>query len=113
MVAGDIFPVLVNRAAPYLATPLVHIYNSISISHTWPNLWKIEYVTPIPKKNVPECANDLRNISCTQLFSKIYESFVLEWVTGQVFLQDNQFGGVKGRSTEHFLNLNLIYFVLN
>ena len=103
MVAGDIFPALVNRAAASLAFPLAHIYNSVSISHVWPDLWKIEYVTPIPKKNVPQSAGDLRNISCTQLFSKVYETFILEWVTGQVVLRDNQFGGVKGRSTEHFL----------
>ena len=102
-VQGDIFPNLVNRAAPFLSVPLTHIFNSITITHDWPDLWKIEYVTPIPKKGIPQTANDLRNISCTQLFSKLYESFVLEWVTAQVKLRENQYGGVKGRGTEHFL----------
>ena len=103
MVKGDIFPSLVNRVAPSLAIPLTHIFNSITTTHQWPDLWKIEYVTPIPKKPVPQSANDLRNISCTQLFSKIYESFVLQWVTDQVKLRNNQYGGVKGRGSEHFL----------
>ena len=102
-VKGDIFPCLINRCAPLLATPLTHIYNAISISHEWPSLWKVEYVTPIPKKGTPASENDLRNISCTQLFSKIYESFVLEWLTGQVHLRNNQYGGVKGRSSEMLL----------
>lgn len=77
MVLGDIFPQLVSRAAPWLATPLTNIYNMISSDHTWPSDWKREFVTPIPKTAHPEGPNDLRNISCTKLFSKVYESFVL------------------------------------
>ena len=102
-VQGDIFPRLINRSAPSLAIPLTHIFNCININHEWPEVWKIEYVTPIPKNGTPQSMNDLRNISCTQLFSKIYESFVLEWLTSQVTLRSNQYGGVKGRGTEHFL----------
>ena len=103
MVKGDIFPALVNRASADLANPLLHIYNTITLTQSWPDTWKIEYVTPIPKKTLPQGAGDLRNISCTQLFSKIYESFVLEWLGQQVKLRLNQFGGVKGSGTEHFL----------
>ena len=102
-VRGDIFPALVSRTSASLSIPLTHIFNCITISHQWPSPWKIEYVTPIPKKAVPQTINDLQNISCTQLFSKIYESFVLEWVTSQVKLRNNQYGGVKGRGSEHLL----------
>ena len=102
-VKGDIFPGLVNRVAPSLSIPLTHIFNTITISHEWPALLKVEYVTPIPKKGSPQSPNDLRNISCTQLFSKIYESFILEGVTNQVHLRNNQYGVIKGRGTEHFL----------
>lgn len=47
--------------------------------------------------------DDLRNISCTQLFSKVYESFVLKRINEQVTLRTNQFGGVKDCCTEHCL----------
>ena len=103
MVRGDIFPKLINRAAHVLAKPLLHIYNSITLSQSWPDLWKVEYVTPIPKKSHPQGPGDLRNISCTQLFSKVYESFILEWLNAQIKLKLNQYGGVKGSGTEHFL----------
>lgn len=73
MVQGDIFSKIVNDVAPALSIPLTHIFNSITISQCRPSSWKVEYVTPIPKKAVPETTNDLRNISCTQLFSKLYE----------------------------------------
>ena len=102
-VAGDIFPSLVNRVAPWIASPLANIYNTISRDHCWPTDWKTEFVTPIPKKPMPETPDDLRNISCTQFFSKVYESFCLAWLTDQANVRSNQYGGVKGLSTEHFL----------
>ena len=103
MVKHDIFPALVNEAAPYLSGPLTHIFNTISSTSTWPLRWKEEFVTPIPKKSVPESLNDLRNISCTALFSKVYESFVLGWLSEQVGMRANQLGGMKGAGTEHYL----------
>ena len=103
MVPHDIFPALVAPAADYLARPLAHIYNTISRTATWPLLWKQEFVTPIPKKSLPTDLNDLRNISCTALFSKVYESFVLGWLGDQVGMRSNQMGGMKGAGTEHYL----------
>lgn len=37
------------------------------------------------------------------MFSKIYESFLLGWITEQVGIRSNQYGGMKGCGTEHFL----------
>ena len=102
-VKGDIFPSLVNRASAMLAVPLSKIYNQITRTGEWPALWKIEYVTPIPKKQHPESLDDMRNISCTQFLSKAYESFILGWLGQQVKLRPNQYGGVKGSGSEHFL----------
>ena len=90
-VRGDIFPALINRASAMLAPTLSKIYNTITSTGDWLLLWKTEYVTPIPKKPVPVGLNDLQNISCTQFFSKTYESFVLEWLDLQVKLRSNQF----------------------
>ena len=104
-VKGDIFPSLINRAATVLSVPLANIYNCITSTSEWPSIWKIEYVTPIPKKTLPESPDDLRNISCTQLLSKVYESFVLEWLGSQIDIRTNQFGGIKGSGSEHCLVL--------
>ena len=93
-VKGDIF----SRTAGTLAGPVTNIYNEISRSGQWPSAsaWKMEFVTPIPKVPMPQTANDLRNISCTMLVSMVYESFVLNWLTGQIGLKHNLYGGVKG-----------------
>ena len=47
--------------------------------------------------------NDLRNISCTALFSKVYGGFVLGWQGEQVGMRANQLGGMKSAGTEHYL----------
>ena len=46
---------------------------------------------------------DLRNISCTMLPSKIFESFVLNWLSSEVSCKKNQYGGVKGCGVPHLL----------
>ena len=103
MVKGDIFPDLVTKYADFLAVPLASIYNTITRTSQWPEIWKEEFVTIIPKTRTPTDISQLRNISCTMLASKVYESYVLTWALEQVKLKDNQFGGAKGCSTSHLL----------
>ena len=102
-VQGDLFPCLINRVARSLSFPLAEIYNGITAEAIWPEDWKVEFVTPIPKTSHPATVNDLRNISCTLFISKVYESFVLAWLQQYVTLRKNQYGGVRGSGTEHFL----------
>ena len=102
-VPGDIFPKLVTQFADFLAIPLTDIYNKITESREWPRCWKKEFVTIIPKKSNPQTLADLRNISCTLLASKIYESYILDWAKQEVALRSNQYGGVKGLGTDHLL----------
>ena len=103
MVRGDLFPDLVSKYADLLAIPLTAVYNDITETGIWPRIWKNESVTIIPKTRTPTDTSQLRNISCTMLASKVYESFVLGWTLKQVKLKDNQFGGTKGCSAAHLL----------
>lgn len=77
-VPGDVFPKILNRCAAALSVPLSYIYNNILSNYVWPTLWKREFVTVIPKKPYPSSFSDLRNISCTKAFSKIFEQHVLK-----------------------------------
>ena len=95
MVRGDIFPDLVTRFADLLALPLTSIYNKITSTSRWPKIWKEEHVTVIPKTKNPTDISGLRNISCTKLSSKVYESYVLEWMGKWVSLKENQYGGPR------------------
>ena len=86
-----------------LAQPLTFIFNQALSTLDWPELWKHETVTVIPKNNSPSQLSELRNLSCTPLFSKVLESFVLETLNDEINPSDRQYGGVKGCSTTHFL----------
>ena len=83
-VPGDISPHLYESYADLLATPITAIFNQITRSKEWPDLWKTEHVTIIPKNSNSTTAEECRNLSCTNFLSKVYESFVLDWARTQV-----------------------------
>ena len=95
---GDIFPQLVTNYAMDLAQPLQWIYHGLVDTYHWLMVWRNEYVTIIPKSTNPKDLGGCRNISCTNLFSKILESFILEWLCSQVSpnMRRNQYGGRRG-----------------
>ena len=93
VVPGDMYPESVRRNYQHLLLPLCSIFNSAKNDLSWPALWKIEYQTCIPKKTRPESVDELRNISCTNYFSKVFELYILRKARGKVVLHDNQYGG--------------------
>lgn len=103
MLEGDIDPRLNNKYADILAYPLKKIYEKISATAIWPKLWKSEKVTIIPKNSCPSDLSELRNLSCTPLYSKLLESFVLDELKSKVRLSGSQYGGIKGCGVDHFL----------
>ena len=60
--------------------------DNVRILQNRPVVWKVEYVTVIPKKTHPQVLEDLRNILCTMLASKMYKSYILDWLKGEVKL---------------------------
>ena len=73
----------------------------------------MEYGTPIPKSEKPQSEDDVRIISLTSFFSKVLESFVVDWLRLYIgkLLDPKQFGGNKGDSTSHYM-IELINFIL-
>ena len=45
----------------------------------------------------------LRNLSCMNSLSKILETYVLDKLRAKISLAPNQYGGIKGSGTNHFL----------
>lgn len=62
-----------------------------------------ENVTVILKGKSPQQPSECRNISCTNLLSKIYEGFLLDWSREEVTPKLNQYGGEKGASATQLL----------
>ena len=104
-VPGDIPRAIVNEFSPELATPASRIINNIVQSSSWPEQWKLEWVTAMGKIPITETEDDLRPISLTAFFSKVAERFVVEWLLE--YIQDKidfrQYGGCKGNSITHYV----------
>ena len=112
-VKGDLHPKLISSFNVEIAHPASVIFNSITDKQEYPNQWKVEYGTIIPKTYPPELIDNTRVISKTAYLSKIYESFLVEWLLSFIgkFIDTAQYGGFKGLSTTHYL-INFMDFVL-
>lgn len=104
-VPGDIPKTLINECSPDLSIPVREIFQNILKTHQWPKQWRVEYGIPLKKVSNPEDEDQLRIISLTSFFSKIFESFVIDWL--MEFVGDKidwgQYGGLKGNSISHYL----------
>ena len=110
-VPGDLPPKIVKKFPELLVEPLTVIYNKITKTAEYPSDWKIEYQVPIPKIESPDSEDQLRNIAKTNFFSKVYESFLGDWLLKIVkpHLDPDQCG-LKGLSTTHYL-IKFLHFV--
>ena len=97
-----------KEAATFLAEPLTDIYNACLTQGVFPRIWKKEYVTPVPKVKPNEPIKeitDVRKIASTSDYSKIFESFLLEYILEDISekLSKTQYGGKRGVGTEHLM----------
>ena len=88
-----------------LSKPLTDIINASLEQQIYPKKWKEEIVTPVPKITQPKNISDLRKIASTSDFSKVFESFLKDWILEDISksLDPSQYGGLKGTGTDHML----------
>ena len=110
---GDLPYALCQEFAAELAEPLSHIFNESLMQHEYPDIWKHEYVSPVPKEFPPESEAKLRKISGTFFFSKQFERFIATWIHQDIEKQLDTacYGGVKGMSTSHYM-IKLVHEIL-
>ena len=104
-VEGDIPMRLISEFSVEFAFPLSHIINSCLKSGIYPNLWKLELVTPVPKIYPPEHLTDLRKISGLINFSKITDKIIGEYVINDMKPRrdKSQYGNEKNMSIQHYI----------
>ena len=102
---GDLPFKLRKEIAPEVSTPLEDIFKASTMSGQYPSLWKQEIVTPVPKVNSPQTVKDLRKITGTSEYSKLFENFLLKWILEDIgpSIDPAQFGNQKGTGTDHLL----------
>ena len=114
VIPGDLPSSLVKEFIVELSKPYSDLFNKILQSASWPQLFKVEHVTPIAKIPLPQSEDDLRPISLTSFPSKVLEQFVVGWLL-DVFghkLDFRQYGGFRGNSVCHYL-IEFINFILH
>ena len=102
---GDIPSKIVKEFADYLCVPLTDIINS-SLKHgQWPNCYKKEIITPIPKEYPVLKIDMLRPISALLTFNKIQEVAICEMIISDMSenLDPSQFGNRKRTGIQHYL----------
>ena len=104
-VPGDLPKTLIDECSPDISIPVCKIFQNILNTSQWPKQWRLEYGVPLQKVPNPKDEDQLRIISLTNYFSKVYESFVIDWL--MKFVGDKidwgQYGGLKGNSISHYL----------
>ena len=101
----DIPDPLRKECAADLAGPLATIINNSLTQSVYPALWKHEWITPAPKVSNPQVISDLRKISGTSDYSKLYEGYLKEWIMEDISgnIDIGQYGGQPGIGTEHMI----------
>ena len=116
-VIGDIPWKVIRMFASDLSVLLQNIYNAAITNGEYPNNWKLEMITPVPKVNPPADESQLRKIACTKNFSKIFEKILSEFLIKDMepAMDKSQFGNEKGISVQHCLikMLDTIYTQLD
>jgi hypothetical protein len=104
-VKDDIPMKIIKEFSVELAEPLAHILNFGMAHGQYPDLWKFETITPVPKVYPPEQIKQLRKISGLKNFAKICDSFLADFMTSDMLPNQDQSqdGKQKGLSTQHYL----------
>ena len=109
---GDLPRKLVKEFSVEYSKPLEIIFNTIVKSGEYPRQWVEEEQVIIPKSKPIELFDSLRSLSKTAFYSKVFESFLRDWIMPHIspFLDPSNFGGMKGDSPAYYL-INLLHFV--
>ena len=112
-VPGDLPIKIISEFCDELSRPLTHLINSCLTLGKYPDIWKIEYVTPVPKVLPPEKLKDLRKISGLLNFSKITDKILAEFIAQDMkdSRDTSQYGNQKKIGTQHYL-VNLLHKIL-
>ena len=102
---SDIPAKLRKEVSVELAVPLTHVINSCLAHGVYPDQWKREWVSPIPKVKEPQVLKDVLKVASTSDYNKVVEAFTKSFIIQDIGhkLDPNYFGGKKGHGTEHMV----------
>ena len=80
-VKGDLPAKIFKEFAAHIAEPLAHVINTSLIQGEYPQIYKFEVCTPVPKKYPVKSIEQMRNISglltCDKIFEKLLSEIII------------------------------------
>ena len=104
-VKDDIPSKVLKSFAENLAEPVADVINASLQQGIWPDMFKLEVVTPIPKVHPARKIDDLRNISGLLNLNKIAEKIIAKMIISDMKknIDPSQYANQKGLSIQHYL----------
>ena len=79
-VQGDLPTKLIKEFGHEISAPVAQIFRAITRSGKWPKRWRTEQGLALKKISNPLTEEDVRIISLTPFFGKLYKKDVLKWL---------------------------------
>ena len=104
-VNGDFPAKLLKTFDSLLAKPIQNLINSSIKQGRWPDIFKLEIVTPVPKEYPIKNLDMLRNISGLINLDKVAEKMISKLIISDMKtkLDPTQYANQKGLSIQHYL----------
>ena len=77
---SDIPAKILKHFAKKICQPLTRIINKCLVQGSWPDIFKMEFITPVKKVPNPQNIDDLRNISGLLNLNKVMEKIVCKYI---------------------------------
>ena len=105
IVNGDFPAKFLKTFAGFLAVPMRDLINSSIKQGRWPDICKLEIVTPVPKEQPVKNLDMLRNISGLINLDKVAEKLISKLIISDMKakLDPSQYANQKGLSIQHYL----------
>ena len=104
-VKNDVPAKILKHFAGELAKPVADVINSSIKQGCWPDILKLEIVTPVPKVFPPKNIDELRNISGLLNLDKVAEKIISKMMIADMrkHIDPSQYANQKGLSIQHYL----------
>ena len=102
---GEFPAKLFKKFSHFLAKPITDLLNTSIRQGKWPDIFKLEIVTPIPKQYPPQNIEQLRNISGLLNLDKVGEKLISRLMISDMKkkIDPSQYANQKGLSIQHYL----------
>ena len=100
---GDIPFKIIHFFSGQISKPLCNIFNTIFIDGKYPEMWKMEYITPVQKCYPPTQISEFRPISSLLSWAKISDKLLASYIIEDMSKDKRQYGNQKGLSINHYL----------